>query len=136
MTTSGVASDYAVTPTGSIYQGGITSGPDGALWFSECNNSGNAVGRIPTSGTPISQFGLTTPASNPYGLVTGPDGAVWFTENGTNAIGRIDVHTNTIVEFPLPNPSMMALSPYGIVLGPDGAIWFTECDGNKIGKLQ
>jgi virginiamycin B lyase len=138
MTTSGTAGDYAVTPTNSIYQGGITAGPDGAMWFAECNNSGNSVGRIPASGSAITQYSLPTSPANPFGIVTGPDNAVWFAEQGADKIGRIDPTTHTIVEFALPTPPMgfTVYSPTDIILGPDGALWFTECDGDAIGRLQ
>jgi virginiamycin B lyase len=130
---SPTATDYAVTPTNTIYQGGITEGPDGALWFAECNGAGNAIGRITLTGTVTNQVGLSTASSDPVGIVTGPDGALWFTENGHNAIGRIDPTTHTIIEFTVPTTSG---DPWGIVKGPDGALWFTENDKGKIGKLQ
>jgi streptogramin lyase len=47
---------------------GITTGPDGALWFTEYTT--NNVGGITTAGG-----------------VTEPPGALWFTENGGNKIG-------------------------------------------------
>ena len=53
---------------------GITTGPDGALWFT---NYGQAsVGRMTTSGkTTIYPAGAFGPTS----ITTGPDGALWFT---------------------------------------------------------
>ncbi len=136
MTTAGVANDFAVVPTTTIYSGGIATGSDGALWFAECNPPGNAIGRITTAGTVSGQYGLATSASSPLGVAKGPDGAIWFAENGNNAIGRIDPTTHAIVEFTLPHASS---GPWGIVLAPDGALWFTECTpttGNRIGRLQ
>src|SRR6266568_664231 len=48
---------------------GITTGPDGNLWFTEF--------AVPTSG------------SQPHGITAGSDGNLWFTEPGANKIGRI-----------------------------------------------
>jgi virginiamycin B lyase len=137
ITTAGTgAADYALV-SNSIGQGGITAGSDGAMWFAEENpNSGHSIGRIPTSGSPI-----TLPATfantftSPLVIVTGPDGAIWFTENGNNKIGRISPTdpTHTVVEFTVPTNNA---NPYGIVKGPDGALWFTECLSGKIAKLQ
>ena len=132
MTTSGTASEYAVTPTNSIYQGGITAGPDGAMWFAECNNSGNSVGRIPPSGSTIAQYSLPTAPANPFGIVTGPDNAVWFAEQGANKIGRIDPADShdRRVRAPDAADGIHRLFATDIILGPDGALWFTECDGD------
>ncbi len=136
MTTAGVANDFAVLPTTTIYDGGIAAGSDGALWFGESNPPGNAIGRITTAGSVTGQYGLATAASEPMGVAEGPDGAIWFAENGNNAIGRIDPTTHAVVEFSLPHTNS---GPWGIVLAPDGALWFTECTpstGNRIGRLQ
>jgi len=49
----------------------ITTGPDGALWFTE----NSAIGRIITTGT-IQQFPLNTPDLLPDTNVAGRDGAL------------------------------------------------------------
>src|SRR5258706_12426646 len=54
---------------------GITSGPDGALWFTDGGN--NAIWRVRVSGSFASFSILTNPAS-PTGIVRGTDGGAWF----------------------------------------------------------
>jgi virginiamycin B lyase len=73
-------------PTVSSFPLGITTGPDGALWFTE--QFGNKIGRITTAGV-ITEFPLPTANSGPFGITAGPDGALWFVENTGNRIGRI-----------------------------------------------
>ena len=119
---------------------GITAGPDGALWFTDC--LGPQIGRITTAGV-ISKFRLppgtqsrsitTTPNTGACGITAGPDGALWFTETFANKIGRITT-TGELSEFLLPTPNSY---PSGITAGPDGAVWFTESDNNggKIGRI-
>src|SRR5689334_1690780 len=51
--------------------GGLTAGPDAALWFS----GSGGVGKITTSGV-ITQYGSTAAGT----IAAGPDGALWFTE--------------------------------------------------------
>ncbi len=63
---------------------GITSGPDGALWFTDAGN--NSIGRISTSGVMTS---FTGPIHHPFDITAGPDGALWFTDPPQNTIGRI-----------------------------------------------
>ena len=108
---------------------GITTGPDGNLWFTE--STGNAIGRIATDGTGVTEFALPTPARTPLGITTGPDGNLWFTESTGNAIGRITT-AGTVTEFPLPN---VGSAPTGITVGPDDNLWFTELLGNRIGRI-
>jgi virginiamycin B lyase len=112
--------------------GGITTGPDGALWFGVSNPGlGGGVGRITTSGS-------ITEAQVPEGvnaLVTGSDGAVWFIGNGSagNVIHRITV-SGTVTDIPLPGVSP-GLVLFDIAAGPDSALWITAGD-NKIAELQ
>src|SRR5229473_1835782 len=67
-------------PTASSNPFGITTGPDGALWFTESSpvgSSGNNIGRITTADV-ITEFPIPTPGSRPQGITAGPDGALWF----------------------------------------------------------
>ena len=99
--------------------GGITTGPDGNLWFTEV--TGNRIGRI-TPGAPntITEFPIPTADSRPFAIVTGPDGNLWFGEaGGGEGIGRISPNSpNTITEFSIPGGD--------ITNGPDGNLWFTQ----------
>jgi len=65
---------------------GITSGPDGNLWFTE-GNLGN-VGRVTTKGK-VTEFHTPSQQSQPEGITAGPDGNLWFTEFAGNRIGRV-----------------------------------------------
>jgi streptogramin lyase len=88
-------------PTPGASPGGITLGPEGALWFTE--NGAGKIGRITTSGA-VAEFALPSPGSLmsvPNDIVPGPNGALWFTELRANKIGRITTQ-GTITEFALP----------------------------------
>ena len=109
---------------------GITSGPDGALWFTE--GAGNRIGRIDPTTHAVTEYELT-PSSDPRIITSGPDGALWFTEYSGNRIGRIDPTTHAVTEY----GGLTAGSlPYGITSGPDGALWFTEYLGDRIGRID
>jgi virginiamycin B lyase len=110
---------------------GITTGPDGALWFTEPYL--DKIGRITTKGT-IREFkmprGSTLPGS--LGNITqGPDGALWFNDFTVNKIGRITTR-GVIIEFEIPTPGSF---PIDITQGPDSALWFTENAANQIGRI-
>lgn len=128
MTATGVLTDNYNVPT--IYGGpvGITSGPDGALWFVE--SGGNKVGRITTAGV-VTEYPIPTASSLPVIIVAGPDGALWFTESSSNQIGRITT-AGVVTEYHLPTA---ASGPGFITAGPDGALWFVESAANQIGRI-
>jgi streptogramin lyase len=119
-------------PDPSSVPGGITSGPDGNLWFSEL--ASNKIGRITTAGTVTAEFNV--PGGDvvnelPAGIVTGADGNVWFAEPTSNTIGRI-TPAGVVTQFDVPTANS---APADIALGPDGNLWFTEATGNQIGRL-
>jgi virginiamycin B lyase len=123
-------------PTASGNPIGITTGPDGELWFTESGrfigeelSGGNKIGRISPEGS-ITEFLIPTPQSGPIAIIAGPDGNLWFTEEVANKIGRISPQ-GVITEFPLPTQS----DPHEIAAGPDGALWFTKGKANKIGRI-
>jgi virginiamycin B lyase len=119
--------------------GGITAGPDGALWFVEEGSS--EIGRITTAGVVTHEFPVSTapgpvppdPAlpSRLDQITHGPDGALWFTEPADNTIGRITT-AGAITEFPLPVPGG---EPEAIGVGPDSNLWFTAPGLNQIGRI-
>jgi virginiamycin B lyase len=126
-------------PSASSFPVGITSGPDGNLWFIESNV--NTIGRITPAGD-TTEFAIpsdiavfTIPASialaSSFGITTGPDGNLWFTENNANTIGQI-TPGGMITEFTIPTADS---GPFGITAGPDGNLWFAEFVGNKIGRI-
>jgi virginiamycin B lyase len=114
-------------PTGNAQPHGITTGSDGALWFTEF--AANKIGRMTTAGL-ASEFIVPTTFSDPDGIAGGPDGALWFTERRGNKIGRITI-AGIFTEFAIPTPSSQ---PQGITAGSDGALWFVERAG-KIGRI-
>ena len=104
----------------------ITTGADGALWFT--NGDNDSIGRITTAGA-VTNFGDPSTA-RPDGIAAGPDGALWFTNAGNNSIGRITT-AGAITNFT--NPTVDA--PFDIVAGADGALWFTNYGNNTIGRI-
>jgi virginiamycin B lyase len=116
-----------LVPTANAVPVGLTSGPDGALWFTEGN--ADRIGRATTTGV-FTEYGLPA-GSAPEAITSGPDGALWFTEYGRNRIGRITT-TGGLTEYTLPTGGS---APLNITAGPDGALWFTEVNANQIGRI-
>lgn len=112
---------------------GITTGPDGAIWFSDAQGS---IGRIAPDG---SRTAFPLPGNYPHSITAGPDGALWFTTDQPSTsqatmprIGRIT--TSGVI-------TTYDLSSYGvfgnrITTGPDGALWFTVFADSKLGRIS
>jgi virginiamycin B lyase len=64
----------------------ITTGPDGALWFTESN--GDDLGRITTAGT-VSEQPVPTTNADSIDITVGPDNNLWFAENIANQIAKV-----------------------------------------------
>ena len=104
----------------------ITTGPDGALWYTNIGN--NTIGSITTSGV-ISTYSDPS-IVGPQDITAGPDGALWFTNFSNNSIGRI---TTTGVVSNYTDPTIN--EPFAITTGPDGALWFTNAGNDSIGRI-
>ncbi|MBV8163214.1 MAG: Virginiamycin B lyase [Candidatus Eremiobacteraeota bacterium] len=106
---------------------GITTGPDGNVWFTERLPTDNNIGRITPRGT-ITEFKIPTANADALSITPGPDGNLWFTESNAKKIGRI-TPTGSITEFAVPDfPSA------NIVEGPDHNLWFVGA-GPSIDKM-
>jgi len=163
ITTAGVVTEFAVPaippPAGSApgtastpaTMQSITTGPDGALWFTGVPGE---VGRITTAGV-VTEFAVPAippPAGSAPGtagtqatlqsITTGPDGALWFT-GVPGEVGRITT-SGVVTEFAVPAiPPPAGSSPgtastpatlQAITTGPDGALWFTGVPGD-VGRI-
>jgi len=124
----------------SILPNGITTGPDGNMWFTEAG--ANKIGRILAGGDgvgSITQFRLPQLFSDPGpGITAGPDGNLWFTEPNGNRIGQIVPSGNSagqVTEYNVTGGVEGGPVPNDIVAGPDGSLWFTDDNSNDIGRI-
>jgi streptogramin lyase len=107
--------------------GGITTGPDGALWFVETNK--NRVRSITLSGT---VSGPITARDAPTGIASA-FGAVWITEpGGSGHVARAVPGDSAVTEFTV---SGSTAEPQGIAVGPDGLLWYADHKRDVIGHV-
>jgi streptogramin lyase len=122
-----------ITPGSQAYA--LTTGPDGAIWFTEY--TAPRIGRLdPATGVAVEYFGLKGPA---VAIAPGPDGNVWFTENlgpaNVPQIGRI-APDGTVTEF---SAGLMAGQILGgLAPGSDGGVWFLKwgIGGTAVGRID
>ena len=110
------------------FPGFITTGSDGALWFTEVGI--DRIEQVTINGV-FTSYGNESPNSDAHGITAGPDGALWFTEANSNKIGRVTT-AGVFSDFALPTGSY----PTSITTGPDGGIWFAEYGSNGIGRVS
>jgi streptogramin lyase len=140
---AGVARAVSVTefpslPHESSLPGGVATGPDGAVWFTELNSypftdGVGRVGRLTPDGA-LTEYSVPGTDDAPNAIAQGPDGNLWFTNSGTDTIGRITPQ-GAVTEF---GGIVSGGAPQDIAAGPDGALWFTEAGynrGNRIGRI-
>jgi streptogramin lyase len=125
VTPAGVLTNFLLP--GGVGPRGITSGPDGALWFAETNVG--RVGRLTTAGV-YTEIQLPDPTGGPFGITTGPDGAIWLTEFSTSKIGRLTT-AGAFSEIALPGGS----GPWGIAAGSDGNLYVTESSRDRLARV-
>lgn len=128
---------------------GIQVATDNTIWFAE--QYANYIGHyFPATGTyqtyPLPTLTVPDPSntgktltlpSAPNDLAFDKQGNIWFTELNADALGRLDVGTGHVQQYPLSaDKSVQKLNPYGVTVDPTGMVWFTEASGNQIGRLD
>jgi virginiamycin B lyase len=124
------------TPAHTSLPWGITTGPDGNLWFTE--RAGNKIGRITPAGQ-LTEFSIPSAGSNPTGIVAASDGNLWFTETGVPVAptpGRIATITpaGQITEFPEQSFPTQPLD-IGIAGAAPTELWFTETATHAVARM-
>ena len=98
---------------------GITSGPDGNIWFTMHHPTEGRIGKIDVETLQLTTYPISSAPNGfspngPWFIEPGPAGnELWFTSITTNKIGRITTSGSFLPAFAIP-----AASSYGITLGP------------------
>ena len=128
MTTAGVVTNFHAP--GIRRPIGITTGPDGALWFS--SNGSSAIGRLSTGGG-LRLF-RSAAISRPRDITLGRDGALWFTNASPvpneNPIGRITA-AGTTRSYPVEGVH----DAFAIASGPGSSLSFTNASAHLVGEI-
>jgi virginiamycin B lyase len=114
----------------------ITTGSDGATWFTTVGGRTNAIVRATTDGAMTAFVGGIGGLTNDeyLGIASGSDGNLWFTEYATSKIGRITPGggARPVKQFALPR----SWCPVGIAADSSSSgLWFTSYCKNAIGHI-
>jgi virginiamycin B lyase len=120
---------------------GITTGPDGNIWFSTTRG---IVGRVNGNGT-ITEFpwpdqqGRVRVARESFHITTGPDRNVWFTITGNyidpGGLGRVNSDGSITLFIAGVTQGFRPCWPGAIATGPDANLWFTQHSPNLPGAV-
>ena len=81
----------------------------------------------------FTDWNAVTPGAHPHDPAFGIDGrSLWYTGQLAHVLGRVDMNTGEVREFPLPGRH----GPHGLVSDRDGNIWYTGNAAGLIGKLD
>ena len=80
----------------------------------------------------IREWDVPTRGSRPHDPLAASDGSLWWTGQYANVLGRLDVKTGMMKEFPLPGRS----GPHGLTEDRQGNIWYTANAGAYVGRLN
>jgi streptogramin lyase len=118
------SAEYALAKESEPY--GITTGPDGNLWFTDSETKG--IVKMAPSGKIEAEYSLPEGYSGAGKIIAGPEKekALWFTGGG--GIGKITT-SGTITEYKREH----GIS--AIIVGPDGNLWFVESTGDVEYKI-
>jgi streptogramin lyase len=118
----GVITEYPIPVLTSPY--GITTGPDGKIWFVGSGGAGSAsIGRVTTGGAIAGSEVVPLPSPElAYAATLGPDGNMWVQQD--KQIDKVPVGvtlTSQITSYPLGSSNG---GSGAIVPGPEGRLWF------------
>jgi virginiamycin B lyase len=81
----------------------------------------------------FTDWDTSTPNAHPHDPAFGIDGnSLWYTGQRAQTLGRVDMNTGQVREFPLPGRH----GPHGLVADRDGNIWYTGNAAGLVGKLD
>src|SRR5579884_627199 len=128
-----VTNEFAV-PTANSQPGGITSAPDGFLYFAE--QAAGKIGQVTTGGS-FKEFSIATSGgtagNNAIDVAVGPDGQLWFTEQGAApGVAAMSLSTDKIKEYPVAGSAPVSISSGAAA----NTLAFTDPGHDAIGQIN
>ena len=111
-----------------LFPGGFASTPDGSLWVSICDHTGNRAGQLLRfDGSKFQPVTPPPPQVNCYSpLASGPEGELWaFISTDPPALARFDGMAWKVSDADADIPHIAASGGYtgNMIVAPDGRLW-------------
>ena len=85
------------------------------------------MGRIDPDSGEMKEYPLPANAM-PHSVTLDADGNPWYTGNKNGSVGKLDLSTEEIVVYKMPDPA--ARDPHTAVFDAQGILWFTLQQSN------
>ena len=121
---------------GNMVFSNITSGHDGAIWFTvnrwaESTEEPNMLGRFTPEDGYFTKYALSS-KTIPEELIVDAKGVIWFFAANKNNLYRVDPKTFALKGYPIPTANGY---PRSLAVAQNGHVWFVEANTNKIGEF-
>jgi virginiamycin B lyase len=110
---------------------GITSAPDGSVWFSSL--AGSYIARIDSTTGALERFDVPTQGGGARRVWSDSHGRMWVAEWFAGKLGRFTPETRSWKEWTLPgrNPQ-----PYAVFVDDADVVWLTDFGANAIVRFD
>jgi virginiamycin B lyase len=115
--------EWSVTASSQVHPHDIWPAGDGTVWYTA--QFRGAAGRLDTSNGRRHEIPLGA-GSSPHGVIADAAGNAWITDQGLDAIVRVDRATEAVTVYPIPAPDS---NPNTAVFDQRGVLWFTGARG-------
>ena len=116
--------EWDVTSPSQVHPHDIWPAGDGTVWYTA--QLRGAAGRLDTRTGVYREIPLGT-GSSPHGVVADAAGNAWITDQGLDAIVRVDRESEAVTVYPVPVPDS---NPNTAVFDRRGVLWFTGAGGS------
>ena len=115
--------EWSVTESAQVHPHDIWPAGDGTVWYTA--QFRGAAGRLDAATGAHHEISLGS-GSSPHGVVADAAGNAWITDQGLDAIVRVDRATEAVTVYPIPVPDS---NPNTAVFDQRGVLWFTGAGG-------
>lgn len=115
--------EWSVSAASQVHPHDIWPAGDGTVWYTA--QFRGAAGRLNTATGAHHEIPLGT-GSAPHGVIADAAGNVWITDQGLDAIVRVDRATEAVTVYRIPAPDS---NPNTAVFDRRGVLWFTGASG-------
>ncbi len=116
--------EWTVASTSQVHPHDIWPAGDGSVWYTA--QFRGAVGLLELATGAYREIPLG-PGSSPHGVIADAAGNAWITDQGLDAIVRVDRTTEAVSVYPVPIPDS---NPNTAVFDQRGVLWFTGAGGS------
>jgi virginiamycin B lyase len=115
--------EWSVTSATQVHPHDIWPAGDGTVWYTA--QFRGAAGRLDTATGARREIPLGS-GSSPHGVIADEAGNAWITDQGLDAIVRVDRTTEAVTVYPIPAPDS---NPNTAAFDRRGMLWFTGAGG-------